>query len=121
MEKKNLDEISFMRPILILMLITYHSFAPWNGDWPEFICQTENNVYEWIAACSYSFMLPLFVFISGYVYSYQTNFLKRSYTIQTLVKNKAKRLLYPSVLFSLIYILLELDEEYVFDIHNGGG
>lgn len=32
--KRNLDEVSFIRPILIVLLVFVHCFTVFNGGWP---------------------------------------------------------------------------------------
>lgn len=51
-------------------------------------------------------MLPLYTFISGYIWGYQTIVLKRTFTIKQLLVNKAKRLLIPCYLFGILYLVL---------------
>lgn len=70
-EKKNLDEISFIRPILIVMLVMYHAFAPWAGGWKEPKGFVPCEAYWWWGKLNYSFMLETFVMISGYIFGYQ--------------------------------------------------
>lgn len=114
--RQNLDEVSFIRPILIILLVLYHSFAPWCGAWrtPEgFIF---NETYWWIGKTAYSFMLPMFVFISGYVWSYQREILQKKDTLKTLILKKFKRLYIPSLIFSVAYLLIFDSEKLM-----GGG
>ena len=102
----NLDEVSFIRPILIILLILVHCFTVFNHGWEPFSGFQENKVYMWLSRLSYSFMLETFVFISGYVYAFQVITLQKTYTLANLVKNKSSRLLLPSIVFSLIYLQL---------------
>lgn len=110
---KYLDEISFIRPILIVLLVLYHSFAPWCGSWDAFVGFENNSFYWWIAKTSYSFMLPMFVFISGYIWAYQREVCLRKDGFLQLVKKKIKRLYFPSLLFSCIYCLIFHNAEKV--------
>lgn len=102
-KRKNLDEVSFIRPILIILLVAYHAFAPWCGAWVPFEGYTENETYFWIAKTSYSFMLPMFVFISGYVWGYQREILRKNDTFKTLVQKKFSRLYVPAIVFGLLF------------------
>lgn len=129
--KKHLDEIDFIRPILIcLYLVGFHSFAPFGGGW-EMPCFDDGSgvgvvPYYWLDKYLYSFMLETFVFISGYVFAYQIQTLKRDYTFKTLLYNKFKRLIIPSVVFSILYSFFFYDKPfnllaYTYDIINGLG
>lgn len=102
----NLDEISFIRPILIVLLVLYHAFAPWCGAWNAFDGFQENIFYWWIGKLAYSFMLPTFVFISGYVWSYQRETLRRKDEFKVLFIKKLKRLYIPCLLFGFLYLFL---------------
>lgn len=88
------------------MLVLYHAFAPWCGGWRPFDGFQENSNYWWIGKFAYSFMLPTFVFISSYVFSYQRETLGKIDSFSTLLQKKAQRLLIPSLVFSVLYIPL---------------
>lgn len=111
--RRNLDEISFIRPILIVLLVLYHAFAPWCGGWKPITGCEPNQVYWWIGKSAYSFMLPMFVFISGYVWSYQREILQRKGTFKQLFIKKFKRLYIPSLIFSTAYFLIFHKEDFV--------
>lgn len=103
-KEKKLDEVSFIRPILIILLVLYHAFAPWCGAWESFEGFEANQIYWWIGQFAYSFMLPTFVFLSGYIWSFQRETLGKKENIIELVRKKLKRLYVPCMLFSLLYI-----------------
>lgn len=104
--RRNLDEISLVRPILILLLVLYHAFAPYTNSWKAFDGFEENQIYWWIGKFAYSFMLPMFTFISGYVWAFQRETLNRKDGLFSLCKKKFIRLYIPSLVFSIIYLLL---------------
>ena len=109
----NLDEVSFIRPILIILLILVHCFTVFNHGWEPFSGFQENKGYMWLSRLSYSFLLETFVFISGYVYAFQVITLQKTYTLAKLVKNKSSRLLLPSIVFSLIYLQLFSTDNFI--------
>lgn len=49
LRKLNLDEVSFIRPILILLLVFYHAFIIYDNGWhePNGFCASE--IYKWVA------------------------------------------------------------------------
>lgn len=104
--RENLDEVSFIRPILILLVVLYHSMAIHTGNWemPEGV--TVIPVYKVIGRLSYLFMLETFVFVSGYVWAYQREKRGKSETFVLLFHKKALRLLIPTVVFGIIYLIL---------------
>ena len=105
-KEQRLNEIVFLRPVLVILLVMYHSFCPWAGIWTPFEGFTPNEAYKWIAEISYSFMLPLFVFTSGYVWAFQREVKNKKETIGTLMVKKSKRLILPSIIFSVLYLLM---------------
>lgn len=70
--KKFFGYICLIRVVIILLLIIYHSFAPFCSSW-EIIpgMNGQYTLYSWISLLAYSFMLESFVFISGYIFGYQ--------------------------------------------------
>lgn len=122
--KKNLDEVSFMRPILIVLVVLYHAMAIHTGNWhlPEGTEQI--GVYSAVGRIAYIFMLEAFVFMSGYVWAFQRE-QKGEEKFGVLVKKKAMRLLVPCYLFGILYaLLLERENslvENIIDVLTGIG
>ena len=104
MKKTLLAEVTILRPVAILLLVVMHSFTVYNGSWRPFEGFESVEAYKWITRVTFSFMLELFVFISGYVLAFQIIEKGRNYAFLTFAKKKAMRLLLPSVLFSTIYL-----------------
>ena len=69
--KANLDEVSIIRPILITLVVLYHSMAIHTGNWALPDGVTVISVYKAVGKLAYAFMLESFVFISGYVWAFQ--------------------------------------------------
>ena len=126
---KQLEEILVMRPILIcVLLIGYHAFAPWGGVWnmPQSIAGETVEAYFWLDKFFYSFMLEAFTFISGYLFAFQLVSLKKNYTLWGLICNKLKRLIVPSLVFSVLYSFLSYNWNknllnYIYDVICGLG
>lgn len=98
-----LYEISFIRPILLILLVSYHAFC-YNCDaWgiPDGV--TTNEVYKWIALLSRAFRLEGFVFVSGYVFALQVLKKNKFENIQLLIKSKFRRLIIPYFIFGIAY------------------
>ncbi len=53
----------------------------------------------------YSFHMPLFVFISGAVYSFQYEMLGKQYNLKRMIVNKTRRLLVPYLFFGFVVML----------------
>lgn len=126
--RKILQDVVFIRLILILLLVLYHSFAMYCEAWPMPNGIHCDKAYWWIGAFSYSFLLETFVFISGYVFGYQVREkFNGNVDLYNTVISKAKRLLIPSVVFSVIYLLCFNSSEgtsltwQVYNVINGEG
>lgn len=102
-----LYEVIYVRLFLITTLVFYHAFAIFSGAWEPISGYPKIQVYSIMDKLSYACLLETFVFISGYILGYQVSKKGEEY-IKTkgFIIKKIKRLLVPSVLFSVLYILL---------------
>ena len=124
--RKLLQDVCIIRFILIFLLVLYHAFAIFCGAWAPLDGYPEIRSYWWIGKASYSFMLEAFVFISGYVFGYQVLRKPEKLAFNSVATNKAKRLLLPSIIFSVIYYCFFYDfhkpiYEICYSIINGAG
>ena len=102
-EKKHIfNDIVFVRLGLIVLLVFFHAFAIFGGAWHRKFTPPNVEFYYWLDWLSYSFMLESFVFISGFLFGNQE---KRNggMLLGKLILKKAKRLLLPSLIFSVLY------------------
>lgn len=105
-KKQLLNEVCLIRLFLIILLVLYHSFAPYCDSWKPLSNQYSSDLYWWIGKTTYSFMLEAFVFVSGYVYGYQISLKgKQAISFKSCVLKKINRLIIPSIIFSILYIL----------------
>lgn len=98
-----LYEISFIRPILLVLLVSYHAFAPFCGAWELPTGIEPNYIYKWIALFSRAFRLEAFVFVSGYIFAMQVIQKKKFTSLKQLMYSKFIRLIIPCWIFGLIY------------------
>lgn len=101
-----LNEVIVIRPFAILFLVIFHTFCVYNHSWEPFPGFKDISLYQWVARFSYSFMLEMFVFISGYIFAYQIVDLKKNTSMRSFICKKFKRLILPSLVFGIIYYLL---------------
>ena len=105
-----LTNVAVIRPILIVLLVFYHAFAVYSGGWDPIDGFPVIKIYWWLDKLSYAFMLEAFVFVSGYVFGYQVRMSgERRLEVKNLFWGKFKRLIIPSIVFSLLYIILFQD------------
>lgn len=103
-ERKCLNDVYIIRPIAIFLLIVYHSFIIYRGGWPEPIGYQYIGTYDWIATLCSAFRLELLVFCSGYLFA--LTLVRKQQKLCEIASSKAKRLLLPSVVFSILYVVL---------------
>lgn len=118
-------DIDLLRCLLILLLVTYHSFCPYTGNWKAIEGYDYVGLYHVIGALFYSFFLEMFVFISGFLYGEQVKKKGNPSSVKEVAIKKGKRLLIPSVVFSIAYIFLfhrnTLDIKSLYTVINGAG
>lgn len=116
-----LYEVIPIRLFLIVMLVFYHAFAIFSGAWSPVAGYPEIQLYNIMDKLSYACLLETFVFISGYIFGFQYN-KKKGYILETrsFFVGKFKRLILPSFLFSILYILVfqEYDKPIVTIVYN---
>lgn len=94
MSTKELRYITLAQLIGCVLVILGHSY-PFVTEYPEYVRDFRTFLYV--------FHMPLFVFCSGYLFSYTGQSTK--YTFWSFTKNRALRLLVPYVSLSLIGVL----------------
>ena len=104
--KERLNEISLLRPIIIVILVFRHAFTMYTHSWPYPEGIHDVLPYFWIHKYSFACMLEMFVFMSGYIFGFQIYGKRKTFSFSALALGKARRLLLPSVIFSLMYIAL---------------
>lgn len=102
--QKRLKEIDLIRPIAVLLIVVWHTFIIYQGGWHEPENFGDVRVYWWIAKFAIIFSLELFTFVSGYVFAFQNTNKPKPFGV--FVKGKAKRLLLPGIVFSMLYVLI---------------
>lgn len=122
-----LYEVIYVRLFLIIALVFYHAFAVFSGAWAPIAGYSNIPVYSIMDKLSYACLLETFVFISGYILGYQVSKKGAEHirTKQFLIK-KIKRLIVPSILFSILYILIfnKTNKSFlstIYDILSGTG
>ena len=122
---QRLANVAYIRLVLVVLLVFYHAFAIFGGAWEPIDGFADNQVYWWMDWLSYACMLESFVFVSGYVFGFQVR-TKGEVKLKAgnLFLNKAKRLMLPCAIFSLLYLLIFEDitqpvGETLYDLVNG--
>jgi len=108
---KTLDHMNLLRVFGISIVVLRHTFAPFTNSWSISEYYEYDMIADFIGRYISTLSMPLFVFISGYIYSYLRNSLKKYKTYKILTHKKTRRLLVPYLFFALIYdyFFLEFD------------
>lgn len=106
--KKLLPEVIPVRLFLVVMLVFYHAFAIFSGAWEPIEGYPEIPIYNLLDKLSYACLLETFVFISGYVLGFQvfTKGTENVLNAKSIFLKKIKRLIIPSIIFSIIYLAI---------------
>ena len=103
-----LYEVVPIRLVMIVLLVFYHAFAIFSGAWSPIAGYPEIPLYDILDKLSYTCLLETFVFISGYILGFQVSKKGDGYihNVTPFLTKKLKRLILPSILFSVIYMFL---------------
>lgn len=104
-------DIVLIRITLIFLLVFYHAFSPFTGAWaaPPSDHFHSIELYKWLGLLSHYFQLEAMVFISGLLFGHTLVLHPERLNFNGCVVKKAKRILLPGLLFSVIYYLMFYD------------
>ncbi|WP_282133257.1 acyltransferase family protein [Cellulophaga baltica] len=114
--KKNIDNFNILRCIGISLVVLRHTLVPFVSDaWPLETIYNHNQYLVIFGKYVSSFSMPLFVFISGFIFSYLRINLNKYKTTKIFIQKKIKRLIVPFVILAPIYILVFYKVESISD------
>lgn len=99
-----LNNIIVLRAIATIAVVIFHCYCEWTTA-GRFQCPI-GSIYEFIFRVVLIGRMPLFVFVSGYLFSHLILDRGKYTTFRGFVKNKFERLLVPFFVFSGILSLL---------------
>lgn len=115
-----LDSCTFIKVILMILVVLYHSSAFWTKSWLDVISVQNDSIFlnvfsRWLNSIHvYGFTL-----VSGYIFKYMIN--KGKYTnFKIFLNNKLKRLIVPYIFVTTIWvapissIIFSLDKKDLF-------
>lgn len=103
-DKKLLKNIIILRVFAILLVVYGHSIIYYSLNWNLYQPPSEFPMLDIIKRIIDFIQMPLFIFISGYVYSFNQIEKNRYNGFLALTKNKAHRLLVPYLLVGLLWV-----------------
>lgn len=102
---KKLYDVVVLRSLATVMVVAFHAYGMMYWDNFPNMTETYKNLYYAINQYVLNFRMPLFVFISGFLFSYLERERNKYPTFTELFKNKFKRLIIPYFVFTAIYML----------------
>ena len=109
-----LQNVIILRSFAIVAVVLYHCFSPWLYSW-SWQQSPLRPFYSYFLESVMVGRMPLFVCVSGYLFSYLYLERRKYQTLGAFVTNKVKRLLLPCILFSVI-ISVTLQSPILYDI-----
>ncbi len=102
---RELSNCTFVKTVLMLIVVIYHCIVFWTGSW-----FTKNPVYESgllsiFASWMNSFHIYGFVLVSGYLFYFLKHEKNKYLSFRSFVTNKAQRLLLPYVFVSVAWVI----------------
>lgn len=105
MSKQIIPEVAILRPLALFLVMLGHCLAPFAGFWDKIPSEGGQNIslYWWLGQFIVKFHVELFIFISGYIFAYQSIDLARVSKFKDFVLSKLKRLYLPCLIFGVAY------------------
>lgn len=104
--KGRLNDVVIIRSIAIVLVVAFHAYymmmVP--GHFPE-TTQMYHDMYFNVNCLILQFRMPLFIFISGYLFSHLENDRGKYATFRELLSNKFKRLIIPFFVFATVFMV----------------
>ncbi|WP_179354452.1 acyltransferase family protein [Winogradskyella vidalii] len=109
MLKRDLTHMDLLRAVGISLVVLRHSFSPFRNSWDVSKYYQYSPMADFIGRYISTISMPLFVFISGYIYYYLRNNLGKYSSYKILLNKKSRRLIVPYLILAPIYIYFFLD------------
>ena len=105
-KRSRLNDVVIIRSIAIVMVVAFHAYhmmmVP--GHFPKSM-DMYHQMYFNIICHILQFRMPLFIMISGYLFSHLENDKGKYATFKALLQNKFKRLILPFFVFATVFML----------------
>ncbi len=105
MKLNKLKDIELLKNIAIVLVLLGHAGCIYAGKWSYSLVHMNSNFIRYITEYIYSFHMPLYVFISGYIYNYMRIKLNKYDNLQSFIQNKFKRLIIPYLFTGILFMI----------------
>lgn len=104
-EKQQLQYISIAKNLAVLLVVLGHAGCIYAGKWDILVVNNNSRSLKYITEYIYSFHMPFYVFISGYLYNYKERKNNSTPSLMNIISNKSKRLLLPYLLTGIFFMI----------------
>lgn len=104
-KKRELENCNFVRTVLMLIIVLYHSILFFGGNWFTKDAVFTSKTLSFAASWLNSFHIYGFTLVSGYVFYFLKYEAGKYQKYIPFLKNKAKRLLIPYCFVVLVWVL----------------
>lgn len=104
-ERGYLNNISLLRTFAILIVVLGHSMIFYQYNWGVYTPIVKSSFFNILKTYIDIFQMPLFIFISGYMYYYCRKECGKYNKLSKFSFGKIKRLLVPYICVAIIYVL----------------
>lgn len=109
---QKLPDIIILRIIALIMVVSYHCYCIYTPAWNNY--GGYHSIYHKFCIFSSSIRLPLYTFISGYLFSYLHFYRNKYQKYSTFIENKVKRIIIPYIVFGGLYCWMFQKWQYFF-------
>ena len=96
--------VSLLRVMSMLMIVLFHCMFFNTGEWSVYPCTIPNEITKSVASIIVSIALPMFFFISGFLFTYIYKYKNGYRDWRLFTWNKLKRLILPTFSWTIIYL-----------------
>lgn len=100
-----LNNIALLRTFAILIVVLGHSMIVYQYNWGIYTPVVKSSFFNGIKTYIDTFQMPLFIFISGYMYYYCRKECGKYNKFSVFTFDKIKRLLVPYICVAFMYVL----------------
>lgn len=100
-----LNNCTFVKTVLMILVVLYHSMAFWTGGWFTAVLTDAEPGLTMVTRWMNTFHIYGFALVSGYLFYYLKEEKQKYAEFWPFVVNKAKRLLIPYLFVSVIWVI----------------
>lgn len=102
---KKLNEVVLIRVFTILVVVLGHSMIVYSSNWSTFEMQIGSSFFDNLKRYIDIFQMPLFIFISGYIYHFNRIEMSKYQNKNRFIKGKFIRLIIPYFSIAILYVI----------------